>query len=167
MFSIYIVWIGNCVGYFNHRYFYLFMGYLSFGAFLYSILMAPILLSSAEVYRKENGISFEVVSFSVLLSCVMGLSITLMFAFHTYLVLTNQTSIEFYDNIHYTKIAKSQGRTYTNIFDMGWKNNLYEFLGVPRGGWMFLSLIPHVRPVLGNGYEFKTVPYVPQPSSLV
>lgn len=143
------------------------MGYLSLGAFLYSIFMAPVLFSSAEAYRKEKNISFEVVSFSILLSCVMGLSITLMFAFHTYLVLTNQTSIEFYDNIHNAKVAKSQGRTYTNIFNMGWKNNFYEFLGVPRGGWLFPSFIPHVRPVIGNGYEFKTVPYVAQVSNLV
>lgn len=143
------------------------MGYLSFGAILYASLTAPILFSSGASYRKDFRLSYEKVSFSVLLSCVMGLSIFLMFAFHTYLVATNQTSIEFYDNLSYAKVAKSQGRTFSNIFDMGLKNNFYEFLGVPRGGWLFPSLIPHVRPVLGNGYDFKVVPYVAQAGIIV
>lgn len=143
------------------------MGYLALGAILYSMLTAPILFSPGLEYRKEFSINRERLSFSVLLSIVMGFSVLSMFAFHTFLVMTNQTSIEFYDNLHYSKVAKSQGRTYTNIFNMGWKNNFYEFLGVPRGGWMLPSLIPHVRPVLGNGYEFKTVPYVAQVGSIV
>lgn len=143
------------------------MGYISFGAFVYSALTAPIAFSSNAEYRKEIGISADLVVFSVLLAGVMGLSLALMFLFHTYLIGTNQTTIEFYDNMYNSRLAKADGRAFVNVFNMGWKNNFYEFLGVPRGGWAFLSLVPHIRSVTGNGCEFKTVPSVVQVSTIV
>ena len=67
--------------------------------------------------------------FIFVLSVAVGLAVGLMLAWHLYLVLTGQTTIEFYFNRYRMQMAKERGETYYNEFDLGYRRNWDFFFG--------------------------------------
>jgi hypothetical protein len=70
--------------------------------------------------------------FIFVLSLAVGLAVGLMLAWHLYLVLSGQTTIEFYYNRFRGQIAKERGEVYYNEFDLGYRRNWEFFFGKGR-----------------------------------
>ncbi|RUP48033.1 DHHC palmitoyltransferase-domain-containing protein [Jimgerdemannia flammicorona] len=128
-------WIHNCVGHFNHRYFLLFMTYMVVAA-LYFVIVAwgPFLRSLDFLNEWPYWYPRALMAFSVVLAVAMGValggrigemteSLTLTFrsyfaplsrtaalcGWHYYLIITGQTTVEFYNNQYEKGLLKSQG----------------------------------------------------------
>jgi len=146
-------WVASCVGFYNHRYFYLFLLYLWFGT-LYSSLMtwAPFVASSHN--RQTNSISKAGTLFAFVISLSVLIAISIMLGWHTYLILTNQTTVEFYYNQTRSKTVTANGEKYHNVYDLGKLKNFQVFFGTQR--FWFEWLLPSSRLPLGDGTSFLT-----------
>ena len=155
-------WMNNCVGYYNYRYFVLFLIYLSFGCIYIMILTLPLFftlhrnrMTFMKSFSEETMI---ITSFTLALSAFI--SVSLLLIWHVYLSLTNQvlllliefiilfifnnflkTTIEFYINLEEGREARLNNKTFKNPYDKGWRRNLRRVFGdVPLHKALLLSL---------------------------
>jgi palmitoyltransferase len=130
-------WVNNCVGYRNHKYFLLFLFYLTVGAVFF------LLTSSTQVYRVFKG---QAVTGTFLFAAVLCLASSIASFFfllwNIILVVTNQTTIEFITNFSQRE---------KNVYHLGYRRNLEEVFGDPR--W-YTWLLPSRAPPLGDGIVF-------------
>lgn len=150
----YCPWMSNTVGYYNYRYFVLFLVYLSL-ACIY--VLAFFLCETVQLSQKDksfiylnsvlqthvfhaNSISASIYCFSVTLAGLISAGL-LMF-WHLYLTLTNQTTLEFYEHMAQQTVTWTTCLTMPfawipglnssgprNPFDEGWRKNLKRVLG--------------------------------------
>jgi palmitoyltransferase len=160
----YCPWMFNTVGYFNYRYFYNFLLFVSVGM-LYgvSITWYPFLSVRGYEYRQQIKLSREqhapetlhmfdfvptpserhAIAFSFLLCISVGMAVLILFGFHTYLLLTGQTTIEFHGNCANKRRAKQQKKKYQNLYDLGTKRNFQQIYGTGHPVWAIV--IPSAR----------------------
>ncbi|CAK9027100.1 unnamed protein product [Durusdinium trenchii] len=154
-------WINNCVGFNNYRYFCLFMLYLALGCLYVVILGYRLFLQSVAPIRKRppnfRFADAQCISLSWLISLCIFLALCLLGGFHAYLVVTNQTTIEFHINMGNRHAAKRKGEVYRNPYDLGHSRNFQEVFG-PNRFLHFLWMMPYLakRPT-GSGASFPTV----------
>lgn len=128
-------WMNNAVGYYNFRYFYLFLLYIFFGAFYASVVFAVCYktdayeLRSTKLYwmRRYIGSSMsneQVLMYAIALCIAAVISVGGLLAWHTYLLVTNQTTIEYYVNFEEAERCKELQLPFKNPFDRGWKTNI-------------------------------------------
>jgi len=145
-------WVHNCVGYHNHRFFFGFMNYMWMGC-------AYIALLSAAPFSNTSDFStpwpYEIGRGSVVFCFVLSLSIflalTFMMTWHFYLIISAQTTIEFYYNRFAASEARKQGRFYVNKYDLGYRRNLALFFGYDAW-WHYL--IPGMGNPPGDGITY-------------
>jgi len=102
-------WTGNCIGFNNHKFFFLFLFYVQVGLWTMSSVYLYVYLNDGFSLADLSSKFFTLAP----LFFILGTTFSTFFLFftHLYLLLTNQTTIDFY----YKKID--------NKFDLGWKAN--------------------------------------------
>lgn len=140
----YCPWMCNCVGFFNYRYFVLFLLYLFLGC-VYCVSVSARLLWLDSLQQLPQGYAHghHVLIFVFTLAVSGGVSVSVLLFWHIYLIVTNQTTIEFYVNMEERRIARDEGYVFHNPFDEGLRGNLRRVFG--DVAW-YLALLPSVRP---------------------
>eukprot|EP00434_Breviolum_minutum_P025301 symbB.v1.2.022354.t1/scaffold1977.1/size96879/9 len=129
---------------------------------LYVVLLGyPLFLQAAmPVRRRSLDLPFadaQCVSLSWLVSLCIFLALSMLGGFHAYLVLTNQTTIEFHINMSNGHAARRKGEVYRNPYDLGWSRNFQEVFG-PNRFSRLLWMMPYVaKKPSGNGSSFPMV----------
>jgi len=160
----YCPWMFNTVGYFNYRYFCNFLLFTVIGmAYGVSLTWYPFSAVRSKEYHDQITLSREqhsdeilhmydyvpiprertAIAFSFLLCISVGLAVSVLFGFHTYLLLTAQTTIEFHGNCANRRRAKKMNKKYKNPYDLGMKRNFQQVYG--SGNPLLAIIIPSNR----------------------
>mmetsp|Transcript_20642 Transcript_20642/g.34056 ORF Transcript_20642/g.34056 Transcript_20642/m.34056 type:complete len:332 (+) Transcript_20642:67-1062(+) len=157
-------WVNNCVGFYNYRYFVLFLIYMWVGCVYVTVLTClyyPV-FSELRVYTLSEQISADYSPFKLgkslgfifVLCLSVAIAVSLLLGFHIYLVLSAQTTIEFYKNREKksSRRLSFNARSAVNNFDLGKTRNWQEVFGKSKYTWM----LPSTRKRRGDGMSYPT-----------
>merc|ERR1712167_102671 len=140
-------WINNCVGYYNYKYFYLFIVYALLILFWVSTTsFLNFLRSCASDDVLDVGSSSFGIVFCWIYCTLFGVALGGFVTFHTYLLVQNYTTIELVEK----KGSPARGKQYVHPWDLGMTANIEECLGKSMWLWM----IPTRILMRGNGVRF-------------
>lgn len=154
-------WVNNCVGHGNYRYFCLFLLFLALGCIFYCSVIAHfygmVFLHGRRLAKlvPKSSRQYIVCSFTVAMSILFALFF--LGGFHVYLVLTNQTTIEFQLNLARRREYRKSGEYFRNPYDVGRTRNFMAVFG-PNPFWSFWWLFPFKsQGPSGDGQQFPTL----------
>jgi len=135
-------WIANCVGFGNHKYFFLLVFYalLNLG-FIISTMSESMLKALSEETPPMHRF---LLVFCMTLACLMGLLLKVFFGMHVWLMLHATTTIEWCEKRH-------KRGTFELTYDQGVYRNICAVLGPMPILW----LLP-LRPPEGKGLSFPS-----------
>jgi len=152
-------WINNCAGFGNYRHFCLFMLFLALGCIFIILVFGNNFWDIIMHVRRRRGTrqqrqcimtSFMICSSILLAICLLG-------GFHVYLVLTNQSTIEFQTNMIKRREARKNGEYFRNPYDLGRTRNFQQVFG-PNAFWRFLWMLPYAcQAPVGDGMDFPSL----------
>merc|ERR1712146_152511 len=91
----------------------------------------------------------------VIATCIL-VALCLLGGFHVYLLLTNQTTIEFHTNLANRDRARRRGEYFRHPYDLGRPRNFKEVFG-PSDFWSFRWALPFLAsPPLGDGLSYPS-----------
>jgi len=144
-------WVNTCVGHNNHKYFIGFLFYMCAGSGF--ILFVSFESTLAALTGRNQSTVFLV---AVVLCFSAFVATSLFFFWNAYLVVSNQTTIEFYGN----KFSRS-GRRRGNPYDLGCLRNMQTVFGTHLSIWSIL--LPNRALPMGDGviYPLRDRPESP------
>ena len=167
------VWVNNCVGYLNYQSFFLFLFYAVVSIWHAALLLASRAYAAARIVderdprsgvaipRRED-VSLGVAEVAALtLAVPLALALTMLFAWHCYLVSRNKTTIEHYEGVRAAAGAEAAAALPPlhatdgeprHPYSLGLRANLREILG-PR---VLCWLAPGCS-IAGDGLAFANV----------
>mmetsp|Transcript_57900 Transcript_57900/g.132551 ORF Transcript_57900/g.132551 Transcript_57900/m.132551 type:complete len:211 (+) Transcript_57900:2-634(+) len=152
-------WVAGCVGHKNYRTFFLFMTWLWLGCLYVMATMAPSFFRLVRRHRHTGGGEHTPVVFSFILAFSVSIAVGILLSWHVYLLLTGQTTIEWYNNRMLGQEAKKKGKVYTNRWDHGWFKNAAMVLGAGKNPYNSVFwLFPTRQPPCDDGLTFATRP---------
>lgn len=94
--------------------------------------------STGPVTHRLTSAEVQSVMFSFVLCLAVGIAVSVLFGMHAYLILTGQTTIEFYGNRSKAKSMHRRGEVFVNMYDLGAKQNWADVFGPSPWGieWM-------------------------------
>ncbi|KAG8645273.1 hypothetical protein MANES_10G049400v8 [Manihot esculenta] len=136
------LWINNCVGYWNYK------------AFFILVLHATV----ASVYSMKNwdfgGRIPLKIFYAVSGALMVALSGTLgtLLGWHIYLITHNMTTIEYYEGIRASWLARKSGQIYRHPFDLSAYKNITMVLGPNMLKWLCPTATSHLK----DGMNYPT-----------
>jgi len=137
-------WIMNCVGWGNHKYFFLLVIYSCLSCLF--IFVTGLESAQASMYKDMPHSHRFVLVFGLMLSLIMGSLMTIFLSFHVWMMLQGMTTIEFCEKAAGGAAAREGKPSY----DQGAWENVLSVLG-PRP-WLWL--LP-LDPALGDGIHHR------------
>jgi len=153
-------WVNNCVGYNNYRYFCLFLLFLALSCLFIIVVFGYNFQKVIFSWSRRGTRSFrQCVMTSFMICCSIVVALCILGGFHFYLVLTNQTTIEFQINMIRRRESRRNGEFYRNPYDLGRSRNCMEVFGPNRFygfKWLF-PWLPGTLPPTGDGIAFSSI----------
>ena len=144
-------WLNNCIGFFNHKFFVLFIFYKAVLTVFMVVVMTPVFVRNVSTMEEVN-VDFREefrVSLTYLMLCLLACGLTAFFGFHGYLVVANYTTIEFLE-----KRGCTPPPGHVNRYNLGAWRNVTGVLGNNPLVW----LLPMRWTCAGDGLEFQLNP---------
>ncbi|KAJ8599185.1 hypothetical protein CTAYLR_007521 [Chrysophaeum taylorii] len=145
----YCPWMFNVVGYGNYRFFLLFLWWVTVSA-VYGVALTAMPFASLafpapkrRAWRPRSKQARSAVMFTFVLAISVGIAVAVLGAWHLFLVLTAQTTIEFYGNHALRGRAAQRGMIYRNPYDQGCRKNWEHVFGA---GHPLFAILPSARP---------------------
>jgi len=115
---------------------------------------AALLASSAGSARRSHSSVWDAearLTLCFIICIAVGFAVSALFAWHVYLVSSNQTSIEYLGNRVSASRMQHRGLVFRNPYDLGWKRNWEAVFG--SGPW-YTWLLPKYALPPGDGRTF-------------
>jgi len=155
-------WINNCVGFGNYRHFVLFLLFLAMSCIFVVCTFFPVFYDgffnhrSRRHYHLPRSARSSIMT-SFMIACSILVALFILGGFHVYLVLTNQTTIEFQLNLMHRREARKNGEYFRNPYDMGRRRNFQQVFG-PNPFCRFRWLMPYLAQApVGDGMNFNSI----------
>jgi len=138
-------WIANCVGFGNHKYFFLLVFYALLDSGFVIVTLSETLYRS--LGQDTLFLHRFLIVFCMTLSVMMGVLLALFFAFHTWLMLRALSTIEFCEK---TYRQLESGSAKGSIYDLGCMANVRAVLGENMLLWFLPVGLPR-----GDGLSYR------------
>eukprot|EP00929_Paragymnodinium_shiwhaense_P117884 TRINITY_DN8934_c1_g3_i1.p1 TRINITY_DN8934_c1_g3~~TRINITY_DN8934_c1_g3_i1.p1 ORF type:complete len:316 (+),score=46.95 TRINITY_DN8934_c1_g3_i1:176-1123(+) len=142
-------WIANCIGFYNHKYFFLVVVYALAAVLFVASTMTESLMQSLEV-ETPLYVRFLIV-FCITVAGILSVLLILFLSLHTWLMLRATTTIEFCEKAY--RNPQGDGGRSTSIYDLGLLANVKAVLGPSPLFWMLPASLPD-----GDGITFTADP---------
>ncbi|KAM8924403.1 palmitoyltransferase ZDHHC16 isoform 1-T1 [Pelodytes ibericus] len=165
-------WLNNCVGQYNHRYFFSFCLFMTLGCIYCSVssrLMFREAYSAIETYNQTPPPAFSfrdrvfhkcIIYLWVLCSSV-ALALGALTLWHAMLITRGETSIERHINKKERKRLLAKEKIFQNPYSYGRSQNWQLFLGVEtQHHWITRVLLPSSHPPHGDGLTWNVPPWI-------
>mmetsp|Transcript_132661 Transcript_132661/g.383558 ORF Transcript_132661/g.383558 Transcript_132661/m.383558 type:complete len:330 (-) Transcript_132661:68-1057(-) len=155
-------WVNNCVGFGNYNHFCLFMLFLAMSCVFAATVFLwnfPDVVLHFRRFRRLPGTRYirQCIATSFMICISIFIALCILGGFHAYLVLTNQTTIEFQSNMINRREARRNAEYFRNPYDLGRTRNFQQVFG-PNQFFRFRWLFPFLaqRPT-GDGIVFPSL----------
>jgi palmitoyltransferase len=153
------MWLNNCVGHDNYRVFYSFLLFtvLTLGLFLVWSRAEFVDLMSSGIFREKDvdTLRWKIIDLAIFGGGIAFLFVFFLLVFHSYVVLTNQTTIEIRGRGGIRQVMTGKAKTYKLPYNIGVSRNVEQIFGTrPLCGFWIFSWFPVELPT--DGLRFPT-----------